>query len=368
MDEAESRKNTEHSSRVDSVMDLLYSLSFGGSEMKRGGANPDSRTTYSLAMPVVMSAINMPSDPVFMSRVVPVYTQKEVGRTNLSTYIFQHFTESDITRIRKSITLCMLDKLPAICSRLATLAATLSKVETEIKVDDRFRKITMAALAVYDFMGFDAVDMYKKLVAKNKTLIESLNSTEYQSDVINAILYTQVIQVTLDSNERRLMSAKDCIFSGDIAALNNSAVGIYYIPERFWIVIAWHDVKYKILNKSPEHCRYDEASLRQAVSKNKYVVNITDDDLMFVKSFLSGHGQDIKNKANCTIVSASYLMERENDGDTVPLAMPVAEPLAVDVGPSESPQPVADGYAPAPVTDSQSEVAPTKASGADFTF
>jgi hypothetical protein len=310
LDEAEARQNTDHSARVSAFQELAYSIPFGGAKMSRGGSSAGMRTSYTLQMPVIMAAINMASNPTFLNRVVPIYTEKDINRKNIGTYIYENFSAEDIDRIRKSVTLCFLDKIPDLCSRLPALRALLAKQETTVKVNDRYITILLPALVVLDWLGFDAADMFKRIVHKNRNLIENLNSQDFHSDLLNAVLYTPGIRTTYDDNNNAItVSPKDCILDGDIATLNNSGVGVKLLQDRGWIVIFWRDVKYTLLKNS--EFRYDdEASLRESVSKNKYLIHgLTRSDHRYIVKTLGR--TDIKNATQYTVISAAYILDEQ---------------------------------------------------------
>lgn len=310
LDEAEARQNTAHSDRVSTFQELAFSIPFGGASITRGGSTAGSRVKYTLQMPVVMAAINMESNPVFLSRVVPVYTQKEETRQNIGTYIADHFSADDIKRIKMSITTCFLSRLPELYERIPSLRAECAKVDASVKVTDRYISILLPALLIYDYMGFDAVDMFKRMVTKNKQLLETVNSLDFQSEVINSVLYTPGIKTTLENGASSVMvSAKDLILNRDIVTLNGSGCGVNFLQDRGWIVIFWRDVKYSLLRFSQFRFT-DEASLRESVSKNSLVVHdLTEADHKYIVN-TTGR-TDIKNTSQYTVLSAEYLLTKE---------------------------------------------------------
>lgn len=312
LDEAEARQNSGHSERVSAFQELAYSIPFGGASMSRGSASASNRTSYTMQMPVVMAAINMAANPTFLNRVVPVYTEKDINRQNVGAYIGEHFAPQDIERIRKNVTLAFLDKLPRLVERIRSLRQELAKVQTQVKVSDRYITIYLPALLVIDYLGLDACAMFQKIVEKNSALIENLNAQDFHSDLINAVLYTQAIRATMDGDSMStLVSAKDLILNGDIVVLNKSGCGVAMLIDstRVWIVIFWRDAKYSLLKQS--EFRYtDEASLRESVAKNKYLVHgLTREDHNFIVKTLGR--TDIKTQTQYSVISAEYILSPE---------------------------------------------------------
>lgn len=308
LDEAEARQDDAHSARVASFQSMAFSIPFGGSSVMRGGASPNARNNYSMQMPVVMAAINMASEPTFLNRVVPVYTEKDMSRKNIGTYIHEHFTDEQIAKLRKDITVCMLSHLPALVERLPKLRQELAQVEVPVKINDRYITIFLPALVIYEYLGFDARTMFQRLIEKNKDLIENFNSADSYSDLVTTCLYTGYYRATIDSgNVANLISAADLILSGEIALLNSSTIGVYLLPERHWLVFIWRTIKTGVL-RNTKYANYDEAALRETISKNSYVIhNISREDHDYIVRSLGR--SDIKSPVHYSVISSEYLLD-----------------------------------------------------------
>lgn len=308
LDEAEARQGTEHSERVNNFQTLAFSIPFGGSSITRGGASPTARNNYSMQMPVVMAAINMASNPTFLNRVVPVYTEKDMSRKNIGTYISENFTDEEIARIRKNVTIGLLHDIPDIVARIPKLRMRLAKVKTPVPVNDRYITILLPAMVIYDYLGLDAEDLFLRVITKNKGLIENFNSQDYHSELINAVLYTHGIRANLDGGSTtNEVSAKDLILAGEIATLNASSIGVNLLPERGWLVIFWRDVKHSLLLRT-QYAGQDEAELRESVAKNKYLIhNLTEEDHKYIVKTLGR--TDIKNSTQYSVISAEYMLD-----------------------------------------------------------
>ena len=305
LDEAEARQDNAHSSRVADIQQMMFSIPTGGARMSRGGSSADQRADYFLQMPVIMAAINMSSDPVFLTRVVVVYTQKDLQRRNVGDYIADRFSDAQIQRIRAGITTGMLSHLPKLCRRMQELRGKLGKVETSTKVTSSL----LPALVIYDYLGFDAVHMFKCMVDNNRPLLESLNFQDFQSEILNAVLYSEGVKTMLDDNIAGFSSPKALIMSGDFHVLNNSGCGVKILPEKKWIVIFWRDAKQTLL-RTTIYRNMSEASLRESIAKNVYVItDITPDDHNYIVETL-GRG-DIKHSSGYSVINSAYLLTEE---------------------------------------------------------
>lgn len=310
LDEAEARQNSDHSGRVSAFQELAFSIPFGGATMSRGGATASGRASYTMQMPVVMAAINMAANPTFLNRVVPVYTEKDINRKNVGVYIWDNFTTQDIERIRKNVTLAFLDKLPKLFSRIGELRRHLSEIHTSVKVSDRYITIYLPALLIIDYLGMDACEMFRQIVEHNSALIENLNGQDFHSDLLNAVLYTPAIRATpTEGANSILVSAQYMIQSGDIVALNKSGCGVAILPGKGWIVIFWRDAKYSLLKQS-EYRYTDEASLRESVAKNRYLIHgLTKEDHRYIVKTLGR--TDIKTQTQYSVIHAGFILSEE---------------------------------------------------------
>ena len=309
LDESESRQGTDHSNRVKAITEMAYSVPFGGATITRGGATKDHRTVYTLQLPIIMAGINMASNPTFLSRVIPIYTEKDLERQNIGVYIDQHFSVDQIKEIRRNVTIALLDKIPILASMLPKLREKLYRLTTETQVNDRFITVLLPVLAVYEYLGYDVTEMYQRMVTKNQNLLENINSQDFHSDLLNAVLYTPGIRVSYDGDNSvaNMVSAQELLRQKDFDTLNNSSVGVKYLPEKNWIIVIWNNAKYSLLRFS-EYRYYDVPTMKESVSKNKYVIHkLTKDDHQYVRDSLNR--TDIKNTSQYTVVNATYVFD-----------------------------------------------------------
>lgn len=312
LDEAESGNETEHSTRVNEIQNMFYSIPTGGTTVTRGGSSADQRASYYLRMPVVMGGINMNANPTFLTRVMVIYTQKDPARRAVGDYISDNFSDYEIEEIRKKITVCLLPYLPELIAKKEALGRRLSQAQVATQVTSRFITSVLTVLTVYEFIdpvNNDPVQLFKDIVSKNRSRLEAVSGFDFQSELINAVLYTDAIKTALDDGVTGFTKARSLIKEGDIDILNNSDCGVYCIVERRWIVIVWRLAKYTILQRTP-FGRQSEASMKEAVSKNRFVVHgISADDHAYIQEQLGL--TDIKSSSEYTVVSLEYLMTKD---------------------------------------------------------
>lgn len=310
MDEAETQIDTDHGRRINEIQKMLFSVPTGGATTGRGGLSADQRTSYSIRMPVLLAGINMNSDPVFLTRVVVVNTKKDPTRQNLSNYINDRFTDTQLMQLRRCITVALLPHIPEICRRRAILSKKLAQTQTSVPVTSRFIESLLTVLTVYEMLGLDPINLYLQLIERNRSRIESLHGHDSQSGLLNAVLYTEAVKTALsDDGLTGYVTARSLIMEGAHTILNNSNCGIYLIAEMGWIVVVWRQVRFSILNRTSFR-NLDEAAMKESVSKNSFVVaQITKDQHVFIQKTLGL--SDIKTSSGYTVLDSGYLMTSE---------------------------------------------------------
>lgn len=308
LDEAEFGQDTEHARRVLEIQTLLYSIPTGGVTTSRGGATMEQRAQYHLRMPVIMAAINMNVDPVFMTRVMVIRTQRDPTRRNIGDYLADLFSDMHFAEIRRSITSCLLHRIPEICVRKATLSKILSETETGVPVSSRFIVSVLTVLTVYEMCGGDPVTLYRNLITCNRSRLEALNCTKHESDLLNAVLYTPCIAAITD-DLRDVVSARDLIKTHSVAMLNSSSSGVYYLPDRGWIVLVWRQIRYTVFRYNPRYRMMDDSALFEAAARNAYTLNLSPEEHTELRQELDL--TDVKHSQGYTVLDSQYLLNAD---------------------------------------------------------
>lgn len=318
IDEAETDDNNIHNMRMETIFKMLYAVPTGGAKIGRGSAAGTDVVEYTLQSPVLCAGIHLPTNEVFLTRVVVLYTKKDYTRRNIADLIVEKFNDQQLHDLRKSITTGLLGYIPQIINRRRELDSILSKVKTTPPVSSRFVSAVSTVLTVYEMCGtpedpHDPVELYKKVVESNKTRLETVYAADAKSELLDTVLFAKCIQsVSGSSNITEKVSPRDLLVEGtmdDINILNNSNCGVYCMPSQGWLIFYWRQIKTAILSLtySPYRNAKDSA-LREAISKNKYVVHDIDqithqqivDELNLV---------DAKNQAAYSVVRMAYLRE-----------------------------------------------------------
>ncbi len=311
-DEAEALSGNSgagHAARTQSIFAIINSIPHGGAYISRGSADPTQGQAYHLRMPVLLAGINIPADPVFISRVVVLNTMKEVGRKHLDAYIAEHFSEADLEQMRKDITVALLPDIPKIMKTRAELRKRLSKL-VDVAVSTRYTENLLTPLAVLEYIKGGAEDLYVEIIKRNKNRLESIHSCDMTNDLITTALYNKMIKMSVESNITDMVNAKHLIMTGNIQHLNNSDSGVYYLPDKFWIIIVWRQAKFGALERT-KFAGHEEAYLRERASKNIHVVmDITDQEHKHIQKELGL--MDVKSSIGYTVVRSSYLVDAED--------------------------------------------------------
>lgn len=322
LDEAETRFDTEHGQRINEIQRMLYSLPTGGVTMTRGGATPELRASYHLRMPVIMAAISMQTDPVFLTRVVVVKTKKDPLRKNVGDAIADLMSEDELARLRRELTVGLLPHIPALRARKSELYKRLLGVPTAVVVTSRFIISLLTVLTIYEFLGYDPIPLYQAIIERNRSRLEALNNHDFQSDVLNAVLYTDGIRAPFADGPGQFVSARSLILAGEYNLLSNTDSGVYVLEERGWIVIVWRQAKYGILSRGTFR-HMDESAMKESAAKSAFVVHdISLEDHVYVRDAL--RLPDIRSSAAYTVLDMAYLLSKDAQ-DRLRCAPPRAE-------------------------------------------
>lgn len=312
IDEAETseKHNTEHDKRVMEIQRMCYSIATGGHSISRGGITPDQRQTYDLQCPVLMCGININNDPVFLSRIMTIYTQKELNRRNVGDYIRDNFSNEDIEVLKRNITIGLIPRLLELKRIQTELQRTLPLVKTSTTTTGRFIDTLLPALSVYKLLGHNPETLFINIVESYKHRLEAITQGTQKMDLIHTVLYSKVIRCSGDDNYA-LQDARTLIMNGEINFLNNSSIGVYYWAKERWIVIVWRQVRHTCL-RNTAYAGMDEAALAEACMKSPFVEqNIS---AAQHKKMIRDLGiMDIKTRSGYTVLRAEYLLSDDEE-------------------------------------------------------
>ena len=309
IDEAENGK--KYTSRKDDnfkeIIRMAHSLPMGGTNILRGGKDKADKKEYFLRFPMLLASINMPADSVFLSRTVIVSTKKNMDHKPIPQYLDEHFTMGEIESLRKDVTLGLLPHIPELIANRKKLGAELLKASKGIaRVSNRFMECVITPLTVYQMLGKDPVKLYKDMLRTNKSRLESIHSQDGQSELLTACLYSTQLKITTTENVTDFVSVKSLLMSQDYTAINNSDSGVYFIPEKRWIVIVWRQAKFGVLSKS-QFASTEEGALREDAQRNAFVMEeITEVEHNVVKGSLGL--RDVQSSAAYSILDLDYLL------------------------------------------------------------
>jgi hypothetical protein len=330
IDEAEVSEghNTSHDDKIKEIIRLLYQMHQGGVKVDRGSASGVNKE-YFIKMPVVMAAINIPTDTTFLSRVFIINTEHDPGRQDPSEYIYSKFSEDELVTLRKENSLGLLPHIPEIIHRRSLLKQKLSLLTGKVAhVSNRFLDSILTPLAVYDFIGEDAEDLYRRILTGYKNQLESIHGAQNQSELLNACLYTNSIKITTEDNIQDYVSAKHLILRGEYNILNNNGSGVYYVEPLDAIVVVWRQAKYGILSRS-NFARTEDGALRERAAKNPFVYQeVTPAMAEVIKHELNL--RDVRSASEYTVLSVEYLRDKSE----VTLGGLVPKEAVVDTSPA----------------------------------
>jgi hypothetical protein len=296
-------RSKQQSDRISELMKHMYSIPMGGCTVVRGGSIRELSETYYLNMPIIMAGTTVPTDSIFLSRIFVVYTKKVPGKK-----LDYNITMSEIVKLRRDITIGLIPYIPQLLFLRKKLSKDLMKAGGDIAtLSTRFLECVLTPLTIYEYIGIgSAEELYKDVLSCYKDRLNSIHGTETQSDLINICLYAEGIKILNEAGITDNVSARSLILSGDVSILNNSKCGVYYLPEKSWIVIVWRQVKYTILKYSRFNC-IEETSMFELATKTPFTNrDITDEDHNYIIRELGL--ADVKAKTSYSVVDVRYLV------------------------------------------------------------
>lgn len=310
VDEAEvsPQHRTSHDEKFKEILRMAYNLPMGGITIDRGGITQDQKVHYRLFMPLLMAAINIPTDNVFLSRIMWVNTLKDPGRQSPIDRMMERYEPDQLERLRKSLTVSLLPYVPEIMRKREELKTRLPQVASGVcEAANRFMESLLTPLAVYALLGRDAEALYVEILTRYKSRLDEIHGDEHHNEIINACLYKPCIREDYNLDYPQTVSVKGLIEQGAFNFLNNQACGVYYLHTRKWIVIVWHQVKHTILDSFP-YTGMGVAELKALASKNSHVIeDVTLKQHEEINSYLKL--PDVTSPADYSAIALSYLFQ-----------------------------------------------------------
>jgi hypothetical protein len=253
VDEAEvsNKHNTNHDKSMQELLRMLHGLPMGAVPVDRGGVTPDQKRHYQLRMPVILAGINMPTDPVLLSRIMPIHTVKDPGRIYPLDYIRDIYNPDELNALKQQITIGLLPHIPQLMSIKKELNESLRQINNDAGFkSNRFVDMVLTPLAVYKLIGQDPCELYRQILSCFKHRLESIHSQDDQNELLNACFYTQKIKIMGERPAPDYVCAKALIEKNAWTELNDSGAGVYFIDNYQWVVIVWRQVKHGLLANS----------------------------------------------------------------------------------------------------------------------
>lgn len=329
LDEAENNSGDQkRDERNREVARLTYGMPMGAVRVSRGATTKDGRVNYIMRMPVIMAAINIPTDSTFLSRVMIISTVKEEGRQNLQDYISDRFSDAEIEDLRKAVTIGLIPHIPQLMKIRTRLRKDLPEIGRAVAhISNRFINSILTPLAVYELIGFNAGQLYIEILKRYKNRLESIHGQDAQSNLINTCLYKKRIKVPTQDMISDFVSAKQLILDGEFNTLNSSDCGVYYLAEDDWIVIVWRQVKYTLL-QGTSYERAEESAMKEQAAKNPYVIpEITPQQHERIQYYL--RLSDVKSAADYSVIRSGYLVKTAAVREAAKPKARIEKPVAV---------------------------------------
>jgi len=227
---------------VREIQDLFRTISTG-TDAYRGSVNGEAMRFF-LYFPVIIGGIFSLKETRDVNRYVRVRTKHISGYQNPVEMIRRKYTYEDIRALRRKITLCLIARTNEVIQTQRELQQEFGiNGKLEAGTDDRLKQNLLPATTILKLVGKDYVDFMVRFAAIKMEEMAEQGATQESASIWNSILNTPIH-----------LSAHDPSLSGTATVarmlgdphfegfLNGTDVGVYYVPEKKWLIVHWHKV------------------------------------------------------------------------------------------------------------------------------
>jgi hypothetical protein len=241
---------------VREIQDIFRTIGSGGSDVYRGTSTGDALHFF-LYFPATIGGIFSLKETREVNRYVQVRTKFIAGHQNPVEMIRNKYTHTDMRKLRRDITLSLIPRIPEIIR-------TLQEVKDEFAgnnmlqagTDDRLKQNIMPAATIMKMTGRDYVDFMVRFSALKMEEMAEQGANQESTDIWNSILNTPV---SLNHHDPGLYgTATVAQMLGDphfTGFLNGTDIGVYFIPEKKWLVVHWHKVTHGVMRNDNNYNR-----------------------------------------------------------------------------------------------------------------
>jgi hypothetical protein len=282
------------------ILDGVRGAQAGGGATITIGSTTENAVTFHLRFPMVAAGIHTLSDAANVSRFNFVKLAN-IGKSGIrggtpESEIHKKFSESDITEMRRAITMFALQNAERIRQSYAETCLEFADGQHfDPGAESRFKQQLMPVLNIIkmaggDYKGFAAA--YSK--EKVKLFKTQYNTTEYD-ELWNTVLHTPGLRVPGEEFRDRTFTLAELL--ADVTKrnlINTTNTGVYWSSQDKTLVFAWHTMIGSILKGTPFSSRNANA-LKGLASTDSRVMTIEESLRSKVFGVIRQYGQRIEN-------------------------------------------------------------------------
>lgn len=252
--DAGSHRPDNKSFAVREILDLVRSAASGADYVR--GTSSGEAIRGKINFPMTVGGIYTMQKAQDLNRFVHIRTKQIPGYRYPLLSIQQEFSPTDMKKLRRGLTLCLLPHIPKI---LKTYMEIQKEFEGNASMAagtlDRQARNFFPAATILKFVGEDYVKFMTDFSAIKSQEMADFGGTEQEYRRIwNAILHTTINLAQHSKEHQGMLPLSTIIGNRDfMEVLKATDIGAYFIPDKKWLIVFWQRALSGILRYNNEY-------------------------------------------------------------------------------------------------------------------
>ena len=282
LDEFEDDKDDSHSYQVRAILrDIRGLTNAPEARITRGNVESAEATVYTLKCQIWACAINYLREEADISRFMQIHTIKEDDKSDPHTVLLDSYEESELTEIRRGITLGLFHHVKEFLSIVTTLRTHYSdssnmdalSIKAGVAVPSRFLDGVVITAGIVQLAGMDPHAYIEEVICTKVNLLNIITESTHDKDLIGHILSskveykrpgmesrnTTIRTILADPTQRSKLLEMDCGVSYAEVANPSSKTS----PTSKWLIVMWPDCLRTLLSKSTRYSKETSERLKR---------------------------------------------------------------------------------------------------------
>lgn len=314
LDEFEDEGGNDSASKAVTAIqkDLRNVINEGGGSVSRGSANSeDGVKNYRLQSFVMFASILKARKEQDENRRYDVDLRKQVGLVRPDTAVFQDISYDEYVKIRRLLSIGVYRYGDEFRKNAEEIQKELNTTKFfSINVPSRFADCLVPAAAVMATLGEDWRAFIRSVCEQHREKFMAQTNNTASANLLDRLVFTPGIKLpTAARSETRCV---DIIGSGeeDIALLNASGCGLYYMHDAKILVVNWITARAKggLIDKSGDYQGQTARNLKHVFDQNPKAIRAEDVERLGIHKFVQSQGdfwrQDLFSAYDATDLAA----------------------------------------------------------------